>query len=958
MQGAIKPIRVGSGSLGRYLEECESPEGGFGGYLEGGNGGMRFSRMSGGSEADGRPVDADGLDAMLHGEEPFSGEKLRDVKDGQIGCYDIPLNDCKELEVLGVRYEDVRDAHRRAQRRGMEAVKSYLSTNLLSRRQDHGKTRFMRSEQLLFAAAEHWTSRDGDPHMHTHLELANVCLADGKWVAVDSRQLYHMYESIRGVYETTVYGDPELRAALASRGATISLRGGIPQLAEGAEDVFSKRRDEINRRLAELVEQWRTNHAGGMVEVRDADGNVVGHTGYQDTAEPDRLTMVKLRRQAWADTRKAKGENNTRVDWQAWLAELEAAGYDPDRLLDGSPVRPAPLARDVADADMELCALNAVDALSEMHSAWSRNDLEVAVYDQIRDLDVTGTRGEIETLVSHIMGHAVRLCTSLDEDPRATLPFMKSLTSNAVVECETDLKGRLAARGIERSANLDLEGIAEAFTLDPGQRDAVETICKGDPLTVVEGAAGAGKTHMLKAVKSFCDAAGRRLMLTTPYRKAAEVAAGEVGADSCTVMKLLEAYGYRHDDKTGVWSRVKPGETDFRGNTYQGVDDRYRMDAGTYLVVDESGMMDQEQARRLLAIADETGASVTLVGDTAQKGAVGRGGVLAMAKRYTANVVDMTDVHRFADPDYAAFSLRLRAHSEATAPALAREALDCGMVSMTGSDEATVAAIADEWMRVSGTTISTGTNRQANAVNAAIQDRRHRMGQLGAVRLPDMVAGEGVSVGDVVMCRANDNKARVFNREVYTVYAIHGGSVRLRAHDGGLRTVSAGYVREHVQLGYASTTYGAQGITCNHAVYYAAPGGDGSDMYVALTRGKLSNKVFLTAADRGEALETLEGIIGRGRGDNGLDDARRELREKFEEIGTDRMEPTDFNRNAGTAIGRKAKQPESELPSAMESEEPQWWGRQLDGDGMLPDPDPGLDPMSGMTPGVGPGLSM
>lgn len=83
MQGAIKPIRVGSGSLGRYLEECESPEGGFGGYLEGGNGGMRFSRMSGGSETDGRPVDADGLDAMLHGKDPFSGGKLRDVKDSR-----------------------------------------------------------------------------------------------------------------------------------------------------------------------------------------------------------------------------------------------------------------------------------------------------------------------------------------------------------------------------------------------------------------------------------------------------------------------------------------------------------------------------------------------------------------------------------------------------------------------------------------------------------------------------------------------------------------------------------------------------------------------------------------------------------------------------------------------------------------------------------------------------------
>lgn len=958
MQGAIKPIRVGGGSLGRYLEECESPEGDFSGYLEGRNGGTRFSRLSGGRTVEERGIDAGGLDAMLHGRDPFSGDVLRSVKDGQIGCYDIPLNDCKGLEVLGVRYGDVRDAHRVAQRRGMEAVESYLSTHLLARRQDHGKTRFVRSGQLLFAAAEHWTSRDGDPHMHTHLELVNTCLAGGKWVAVDSRQLYHMYENIRSVYETVVYGDPRLRAVLASHGASISLRGGVPQLVEGAADVFSKRRDEINRRLAELVEQWRTNHAAGMVEVRGADGGVVGHAGYQDMTEPDRLTMVKLRQQAWADTRKAKGESNTRVDYEAWLSELEAAGYDPDRLLDGGPVKPAPLARDVAGADMELCALNAVNALSEMHSAWSRNDLEVAVYDRIRDLDVTGTRAEIETLADRIMDHAVGLCANLDEDPRVTLPFMKSLTSNAVVECETDLKGRLAARGIERSENPDLEGIAEAFTLDPGQREAVETICKGDPLTVVEGAAGAGKTHMLRAVKSFCDAAGRRLMLATPYRKAAEVAAGEVGADACTVMKLLEAYGYRHDDESGIWSRVRPGGTDFRGNTYQGVDDRYRMDGNTYLVVDESGMLDQEQARRLLAIADETGASVTLVGDTAQKGAVGRGGVLAMAKRYTANVVDMTDVHRFADPDYAAFSLRLRAHSEATAPALARETMDRGMVSMAGSDEATVDAIADEWMRVRGTTISTGTNRQANAVNAAIQERRASMGQLGGVRLPDMVAGEGVRVGDVVMCRANDNKARVFNREVYAVVAIHGGSVRLRARDGGLRTVSSDYVREHVQLGYASTTYGAQGITCNHAVYWAAPGGDGSDMYVALTRGKLSNKVFMTAADRGEALETLEGIIGRGRGDNGLDDARKELRKKFEEIGTEQMELTDSNRNAGKTIGWKAKQPESGLLSAMEPEEPQWWGQQLDGDGMLPDPDPGIDPMTGMIPGVGSGLSM
>ena len=889
MQGSIKPIRVGSGSLGRYLEECEDKDKDFAGYLEGRGGGVRYSVMEDGREAEGRGIDGDGLDAMLHGRDPFTGERLRAVRDGQIGCFDIPLNDCKALEVLGVRFADVRAAHRTAQRRGMEAVESYLSTHLLARRQDHGRTRFMKADRLLFAAAEHWTSRDGDPHMHTHLELANVCLADGKWVAVDSLHLFHMYENIRSVYETTVYGDPQLRAVLASHGASISLRGGIPQLAEGADDVFSKRRDEINRRLAELVDQWRENNAGGVRPVRDPDGTVVGYAGYADTTEPDRRTMVKLRQQAWADTRKAKGENNTRVDYQAWLRELEDAGYDVDRLLDGH-VEPTRLACDVDEADVELCALNAVHALSETRSAWSRNDLEVAAYDRIRDMDATGTRAEIEALADRIMRHAEKLCTGLSDDPRAVLPFVKGLTSRTVIECEADLKGRLAVRGVERSGNLDLGGLADAYSLDRGQRDAVETICKGDPLAVVEGAAGAGKTHMLKAVKRFCDVAGRRLVITTPSRKAAEVAASEVGTDACTVMKLLEAYGYRHDDRSGEWSRVPVGVRDFRGNTYHGVPDEYRLDADTYLVVDEAGMLDQEQARRLLAVADETGANVTLVGDTAQKGAVARGGVLALAKRYTANVADMTDVHRFADPDYAKFTLRLRGHSETTAHALALETLERGMVSTRGSDEATVDAIADEWTRLGGMVVSTATNRQADMVNAAVQARRVKAGQVGMEGLPDMVDGERVHVGDRVMCRFNDNGMRVFNRETYTLEAIGPHGVRLRAKDGSARMVTAGYVREHMQLGYASTTYGAQGVTCGHAVYYAAPGGDGGDMYVALTRGRLSNRVFMTAAGRDEALETLEGIIGRSHGDNGLDEARRALRERIDGISFDQVD--------------------------------------------------------------------
>lgn len=54
-------------------------------------------------------------------------------------------------------------------------------------------------------------------------------------------------------------------------------------------------------------------------------------------------------------------------------------------------------------------------------------------------------------------------------------------------------------------------------------------------------------------------------------------------------------------------------------------------------------MMDQDQALALLRVADETGARLTLVGDTMQLNAVGRGGVMQLAERYTGNVVAMRD---------------------------------------------------------------------------------------------------------------------------------------------------------------------------------------------------------------------------------------------------------------------------------------------------------------------------
>jgi ATP-dependent exoDNAse (exonuclease V) alpha subunit len=83
---------------------------------------------------------------------------------------------------------------------------------------------------------------------------------------------------------------------------------------------------------------------------------------------------------------------------------------------------------------------------------------------------------------------------------------------------------------------------------------------------------------------------------------------------------------------------------------------------GDLLLIDEAGMLDQDTARTLLTIADETGARLALVGDRHQLPAVGRGGVLDLAAHLADPDARLTldNVHRFADPDYAKLSLAMR----------------------------------------------------------------------------------------------------------------------------------------------------------------------------------------------------------------------------------------------------------------------------------------------------------
>lgn len=327
--------------------------------------------------------------------------------------------------------------------------------------------------------------------------------------------------------------------------------------------------------------------------------------------------------------------------------------------------------------------------------------------------------------------------------PGAPTPeHVAHLTSLRVVAAETE------SRDLERSIEpaLDVHQLAVQAGLDDDQKRATSAVASSNSLVVIEGAAGSSKTTMLKTAIAATASKGRSIRVVTPTKKAADVAAQELGIPTDSVAALVRAHGFRWNND-GVWTRLRPGDTDPEtGNTYRGPVTEARLAKGERIVVDEAGMLDQDSALALLRIAEEAGASIALVGDRAQLPAVGRGGVLDFATRLTPAVVDMTSLHRFTDDVYAILTLELR---HGRNPAAIFDQLNAlGLIKLHEGDDDMQEAIAKTVCLEDAITVA--TNDEARMLNERIRAERVDRGEVDDVRTVCGNDGLPIGAGDVI----------------------------------------------------------------------------------------------------------------------------------------------------------------------------------------------------------------
>jgi exodeoxyribonuclease V alpha subunit len=593
---------------------------------------------------------------------------------------------------------------------------------------------------------------------------------------LDTVSVREALAAVNGIGHASVACDPRFRAALARHGYTPDAGGEVMQLAPYV-GAFSRRAAQIARHLNRYDRDWRAAHPG---------------------EEPGPALRRGWDARAWAEDRPDKVVPLPGVELHArWLGELARLGYRDRDLtvqLMGLPV---------AGVDRDRVVDVTLAELAAARSAWNAADIRGAVEQRLATLGLVADPAARCELADDLTARALARCVPLLHRPGMP-SHIRALTYQQVLDVEADLVGRLAARAAEPGHDLDPTAVtARSAKLDVGQAVAVAALAGERALVVIEGAAGAGKTTTLAAARDQLAPQGRRMIVVTPTLRAAQVVKSEVGAPASSAAKLAHAHGWRWDQH-GIWTRLRPGETDPAiGSIYTGPPENARLRAGDLVLVDEAGMLDQDTATALLTLADEVRARVAMVGDRHQLPAVGRGGVLDHAARWSEPVA-LDVVHRFVttadsptgrritvpDTEYAQLSQAMRSGEDLDAvyTSLHRR----GQIALHADTDAVHMAVAEAAVadRQAGrrSFVVAATREQVAEANAVIHEAMVAAGHVDATHTVTTRAGERIGAGDVVATRRNDRDLDVANRETWTVTAM--------TDEGGLRV--SGPAGEHM----------------------------------------------------------------------------------------------------------------------------------------------------------------
>ena len=810
-----------------------------------------------------------------------------------IAGFDLVFTPSKSVSIAwGLGDKELRKSIEVAHEHAIQDVVRHLESNVVMTRRGHNGIRQIDTKSgVIGTKFRHYDSRAGDPNLHDHVVIANrVEGADDKWSSIDGRTLYQygvecseLYNSKVQEYVTNLTGlqfEPRMQ-----NGKPIHEIVGI---SDETIHAFSSRRGDISAEL-------------DKVKAKFIDDN-----GY----EPSEKQIIKLAQQATLATRPAKSEARSLEDLHTeWVAAAHALSehgvhVPVDHQLAES-LKNASLnyeqsvlqgARQEAySTPLEAHTDAVLSRLEEARSTWRRTHINAETTRYVRELGLNETQDK--GLISSIRQSVVEDSLPLHiKDTRLTpREYLRKdgtsqyqridaelFTSERVLAAENKILDA-ASRAVIPASTVDVFELAaqkrrielaeQGHSLPAGQEAMARAFATSDKLLVVGiGAAGAGKTSSTRLAVDAIEASGNRVIGMAPTAAAAAVMRSEMRINADTVDKILT------DWQSGKKSLdVRPGDV---------------------LLVDEAGMIATPKMEKILTLAQERGALVRALGDYRQLSAVGSGGALRLVDR-EIGAVHLNELFRFKNPEEAAATLSLREPPLVGTDKPFEWYKDNNRVVAGDAD----AMIKDVFSGYSADVTAgkqsimiASTNETVTKLNDLAQAHAIEHGQVstdaGAVALHN---SSRAHLGDTIVTRknarqliVNSGQDFVKNGDLWRVTDLHDDGRITAQHTGhgGKVTLPASYVEQSVELGYAATIHRAQGSTVDTAHALVDASTDRAGAYVALTRGRENNQLYVALADGEKRDDVLDRITGAYERDLTVHESVDQLRAEHRNIAS------------------------------------------------------------------------
>jgi conjugative relaxase-like TrwC/TraI family protein len=785
-----------------------------------------------------------------HGREPIDSRELAGqiAKDSRprtqtVAGYDLTFSPVKSVSTLwAVADPEAAAVIERAHHAAVQDALAFIEKHALFTRTGPQGIRQVNVRGLVAAAFAHRDSRAGDPDLHTHVAVANkVQTLDGGWLSIDGRVLFKANVAASETYNTAL--EQHLRDSLgvrfAERPGTDPTKRPIREIVgvdPRLNQRWSTRRVRIETRSGELAIQFQNDHG----------------------RPPTPVEALHLAQQATLETRDAKHEPRSLAEQRAtWLGEAAAVLGSAQAVASMVRTVLTPPAETAPIADSHWIAQTANHILTAMEasrSTWQMWHVRAEAQRQVRTIDVRSEHATalVDLLVDEVLDHrSVALATPHDgiEEPEVlrrvdgtsvyTVAGAGFYTSQRILDAEARLvttAGRHNGFAVD-DTTVDLallEMAANGSVLDAGQASLVRQMCtSGARLQLGIAPAGAGKTTAMRALALAWTQDGGQVIGLAPSAAAAAVLGEQTGIRTDTLAKLT--WSLDHGELPDWTASIGPS---------------------ALVIIDEAGMADTLSLDSAVQFAIGRGASVRLIGDDQQLGAIGAGGVLRDIQQ-SHGPLRLTELHRFTDPAEATASLALRDGK----PEALDFYLDHGRVHVgdiaTITHDAFAAWVSDRAAGLDAIMLAP-TRKLVNELNR--QARDHLLGSRPVGRKVRLADGNQASVGDVIITRSNDRRLRlaptdwVKNGDRWTITGVGRRGDLVVRHNRSNRTtrLPADYVQASTGLGYATTIHASQGVTADTMHGLVTGQESRQQLYTMLTRGRAANHLYLQVVGDGD----------------------------------------------------------------------------------------------------------